>query len=79
MDITIYDLIETAIDKFINQDGDIYSRIIRPATDLNHTVDLLITVRTFAVDTNNIIIEYPNGTVVAIKLLSCNYHKIEVM
>lgn len=79
MDITIYDLIETAIDKFINQDGDIYSRIVRPATDLNRTVDLLITVRTFAVDSQNIIIEYPNNSVVAIKLPSCNYHKIEVM
>lgn len=79
MDITIYDLIETSVDKFISQDADLYCRIIRPATDLNHTVDLLITVRTFAVDSNNIIIEYPNNSVVAIKLPSCNYHKIEVM
>lgn len=79
LDLTIYDLIESAVDKFIDQDGDVYGRIIRPATDLNHTVDLLLTVRTFAVDENNLIIEYPNNCVVAIKLPSCNYHKIEVM
>lgn len=79
MDITIYDLLEKEIDKFINQDGDLYSRVIRKATDLNPTVDLQISVRTFAVDSNYLIIEYPNSSVVAIKLLSCNYHKIEVM
>lgn len=79
MDITIYDLLENEIDKFINQDGDLYSRVIRKATDLVRTVDLQISVRTFAVDCNNLIIEYPNSSVVAIKLPSCNYHKIEVM
>lgn len=79
MDITFYDLIETAVDKFINQDADLYGRIIRKATDLNHTVDLQLTVRTFAVDSNNVIIEFPNNSVVAINLPSCDYLKVEVM
>lgn len=79
LDITIYDLIESAVDKFIGQDGDIYGRIIRPVSKFNNTVDLQLTVRTFVVDGNNLIIEYPNNCLVAIKLPSCNYHKIEVM
>lgn len=79
LDITIYDLIESAVDKFIDQDGDIYGRIIRPISEFEKTVDLQLTVRTFAVDGNNLIIEYPNNAVVAIKLPSCNYLKIEVM
>lgn len=79
MDITIYDLIENAVDKFINPSSDLYGRIIREATDLEHTVDLQLTVRTFAVDSSHIIIEYPNDSVVAINIPSCEYLKIEVL
>ena len=79
MDLTIYDLIESAIDKFINQDSDIYAHIIRKPSKFEQTVDLLITVRTVAIDDNHIIIEYPKGAVAAINIQSCNYHKVEVM
>lgn len=79
MDLRIIELIESAVDKFINQDSDLYAHIDRKATSLNPTVDLTISVRTVAVDSNNIIIEYPNGNYVAINLPSCNYLKIEVM
>lgn len=79
MDLTIYDLIESAVDKFINQDSDIYARIIRKPSKHDMTVDLLINVRTVAIDDSHIIIEYPNGAVAAINIPSCNYLKIEVM
>jgi hypothetical protein len=79
MDLTIYDLIESAVDKFINQDSDIYARIVREPSTFDQTVDLLINVRTVAIDDNHIIIEYPNGAVAAINIPSCNYLKIEVM
>lgn len=79
MDLTIYDLIESAVDKFINQDSDFYAHVIRKPSRFNQTIDLLISVRTVAIDDNHIIIEYPNGAVTAINIPSCNYHKIEVM
>lgn len=79
MDLRIIELIETAVDKFINQDSDIYAHIDREPGRYNPTVDMTISVRTVAVDSNHIIIEYPNGNVVAINLPSCNYLKIEVM
>lgn len=79
MDLRIIELIESAVDKFINQDSDIYAHIDREATSLNPTVDMCITVRTVAVDSSHIIIEYPNGNVLAVNLPSCNYLKIEVM
>lgn len=79
MDLTIYDLIESAVDKFINQDSDIYARIVRKPSTFGQTVDLLISVRTVAIDDSHIVIEYPNGAVAAINIPSCNYLKIEVM
>lgn len=79
MDMVIYDLDVNSVDCFINQDSDIYARIIRKATQFNHTVDLQITVKCIAVDSSNIIIEYPNGSGVHIKIPSSHYHKIEVM
>lgn len=79
MEITITDLLENQVDKFINQDTDIYGKVIRSATENNHTVDLVIKAKTFAVDNNHMIIEYPNINIVAVAISSCMYHKIEVI
>ena len=79
MEIIITDLLENQIDKFINQDTDVYGKVIRSATENNHTVDLVVKVKTFAVDSNHMILEYPNTNVVAISISSCMYHKIEVI
>ena len=79
MDMIIYDLDVNSVDYFINQDSDFYAHINRKATQFNHTVDLQITVKCIAVDSNNIIIEYPNGCGTHIKIPSDHYHKIEVM
>lgn len=79
MDMIIYDLDVNLVDLFINPSADIYSRIIRKETEFDNTVDLQITVKCLAVDDHNIIIEYPNGAGVHIKIPSNHYHKIEVM
>ena len=79
MEIIITDLLESEIDKFINQDADLYGKVIRSATENNHTVDLVVKVKTFAVDSNHMILEYPNTNIVAIPISSCMYHKIEVL
>lgn len=79
MDMIIYDLDVNLVDLFINQSADIYSRIIRKETEFDNTVDVQITVKCLAVDDHNIIIEYPNGAGVHIKIPSNHYHKIEVM
>lgn len=79
MDMLIYDLDVNLVDLFINPSGDIYSRITRPANKYNNTVDMQITVKCLAVDDHNIIIEYPNGAGVHVKIPSNHYHKIEVM
>ena len=79
MDMTIFDLHEDMIDRFISQDTDLYSRVIRQATNLDPTLDLLIHIRTFAVDNNHIIIEFPNGNVLAVDISASHYHKIEAM
>lgn len=88
MDITIYDLIESEVDKLITQDSDIYGRSIRPGQSMespfpedrvSHTVDLLFNVTAVAVDDHHLIMEFPNGNILAVPLDSYNYHKIEVM
>ena len=79
MEIIITDLLENQVDKFINQDTDIYGKVIRSATENNRTVDLVIKVKTFAVDNNHMILEYPNTNIVAVAISSCMYHKIEVI
>lgn len=79
MDMIIYDLDVNLVDLFINPSADIYSRIIRKESKFNNTVDVQITIKCIAVDDRNIIIEYPNGAGVHIKIPSSHYHKIEVM
>lgn len=79
MDMIIYDLDVKLVDLFINPSGDLYSRIIRKETEYDSTVDIQITVKCIAVDDRNIIIEYPNGVGIHIKIPSNHYHKIEVM
>lgn len=79
MEIIITDLLENEIDKFINQDTDLYGKVTRSATENNRTVDLVVKVKTFAVDNNHMILEYPNTNIVAISISSCMYHKIEVL
>lgn len=79
MDLTIYNLIESSVDKFINQDSDIYARIVREPSKFEPTVDILMSVRTVAIDDSHVIIEYPNGAVAAINIPSCNYLRIGVM
>lgn len=78
MDMTIYDLAENQIDKFINQDTDLYGRVVS-THPLEHTVDILVNIKTVAVDGHYIIIEFPNNNICAIPVDSYNYHKIEVM
>ena len=79
MDIFIYDLDVNSVDKFINPDTDQYGRITRKETDVDQTVDLLINVKTVAIDENFIIVEYPNGNGAVFPVSSCHYHKIEVL
>lgn len=79
MEIIITDLLDNQVDKFINQDTDVYGKVIRSATENNRTVDLVIKVKTFAVDNNHMILEYPNTNIVAVAISSCMYHKIEVI
>ena len=78
MDMTIYDLASCQLDKFINQDTDLYGRVVETYTH-EDTVDLLINIKTVAVDDHHIIIEFPNNAICAIPVDSFNYHKIEVM
>lgn len=79
MDMLIYDLDVNLVDLFINPSADIYARIIRKESKYNNTVDIQISVKCIAIDDRNIIIEYPNGAGVHIKIPSNHYHKIEVM
>ena len=79
MDIIIYDLDVNSVDLFINPSVDVYSRIVRPANEFDNTVDMQISIKCIAVDERNIIIEYPNGAGVHIRIPSNHYHKIEVM
>lgn len=79
MDMIIYDLDVNLVDLFINPSADIYARIIRKESKFNNTVDVQITVKCIAVDDRNIIIEFPNGCGVHIRIPSNHYHKIEVM
>lgn len=79
MEITIYSLFETEIDKFICQDTDYYAHISRSATDEDPTVDIIISTKCVAVSDNHIIIEFPNGAILHVTIQSCMYHKIEVM
>lgn len=88
MDITIYDLLESEVDKLITQDSDMYGRSLRPAQSMkspfpedrvSHTVDLLFDVTAVAVDDHHLIMEFPNGNILVVPLESYNYHKIEVM
>ncbi len=79
MELWIFDLDEHDIDKFISQDTDRYARILRPATDKDPTVDLIIKVKTFAVDSEHLIFEFPNNGILAVQVPSFHYHKIEVM
>lgn len=88
MDITIYDLLESEVDKLITHDSDMYGRSIRPGQSMespfpedrvSHTVDLLFNVTAVAVDAHHLIMEFPNGNILAVPLESYNYHKIEVM
>ena len=79
MDVTIKDLYEPALDKFINQDTDRFGRITRKATDHDRTVDLLINVDAITVGDHFISIKYPNGNIAFIPCKSDNYLKVEVM
>ena len=79
MQIFIKSLDEKMIDKFICQESDVYARIIHPATLNDPTVDLLIRVRSVAVDNNKITIEFPNGAGFVVNVSSFHYHKIEVL
>ena len=79
MELFIISLDEKMIDKFICQEADLYARIIRPAALNDSTVDLLIKVRTVAVDNNKIIIEFPNGAGLVVNMSNIHYHKIEVL
>lgn len=79
MDMIIYDLDVNLVDLFINPSGDEYSRVVREPNEFNNTVDMQISIKCIAVDDRNIIIEYPNGAGVHIRIPSNHYHKIEVM
>ena len=79
MDITIYDLSEEVLDRFINQDTDRYGRVVRRASEFNKTVDLLINVKAFSVNEEHIFIEFPNGNQLLVPVQSNYYHKIEVL
>lgn len=79
LDLFIYDLSENLIDFFINQDTDRYGRITRQATECNKTVDMVINVKTVALDASRLIIEYPNGNTCTINVPSNHYHKMEIL
>lgn len=79
MEIIINSLDENIIDNFICQDSDRYARIIRPATDNDRTVDLIIRVRTVAVTPEAIVLDFPNGSIFSVNCSSIHYHKIEVL
>ena len=79
MDLFIYDLAVDMVDRFINQDTDRFGRITRKESEFHNTVDLVINVKTVAVDSEHLIIEFPNGNVCAINVPSDHYHKMEIM
>lgn len=79
MEIIIKSLDVNSVDSFVCQDSDLYARIIRPESEIDPTVDLMIQIRTVAVDAEHIIIEFPNGSVFAVNIPSFHYHMIEVM
>lgn len=79
MQIIINSLDYKVIDRLICQDSDMYARIIRPDSEEDPTVDVAIHIKTFAVDSEHLIIEFPNNSVLAINLPSFHYHTIEVL
>lgn len=79
MDLEFKDLHVDMVDRLINMDTETYGRIVRKATDLNHTVDFLLHVKTVAVDEHRFIIEFPNGNITTLQIPINTYHKIEVM
>lgn len=79
MDVFIYDLDVNSVDSFINPSTDMFGRITRKATDIEHTVDLLINVEAIAINADYMIIEYPNNAIAVIRVPAHCYHKIEVL
>ncbi len=79
MEIIINSLDIESIDLFINQDFDIYARIIRKETPKDPTVDLLVRVRAVEIDSNHLVVLFPNNSVASLNLPSFHYHKIEVI
>ena len=79
MEIIINSLDVHAIDLFINQDFDVYARIIRRETPKDPTVDLLVRIRAIEVDNNHLVVLFPNNSVASVNLPSFYYHKIEVL
>ena len=79
LDLFIYDLDESIIDRFINQDTDRYGRVTREAAEHHRTVDLIINVKTVAIDARYLIIEFPNGNVCKIDVPSNHYYKMEIL
>lgn len=79
MDITIFSLDLSIIDKLTTQDMDIYSRVIRKATDYDPTCDLLINLAGLTVTEHHMLFTFPNGNQFFIEVPSNYYHKIEVM
>lgn len=79
MDMYIKSLDANQIDLFINPSSDRFGHIERRESEFNHTVDLLITVRSVIITETSIIIFYPNDSVATINCPSKYYHKIELL
>ena len=79
MDMYIKCLDANQIDLFINPSTDRFGRIDRRESEFNHTVDLLINIRSVIVSETSIIIFFPDNSVVTINCPSKYYHKIELL
>lgn len=79
MDMYIKSLDVNRVDYFINPSTDRFGRIDRRESEFNHTVDLLINIRSVIVSETSIIIFFPDDSVCTINCPSKYYHKIEVL
>ena len=79
MEIIIKSLDVHAVDFFINQDFDVYSRIMRTETAEDPTVDLIVRIKAIEIDNNHLVFLFPNNSVASLNLPSFYYHMIEVL
>lgn len=80
MEAKINSLDVHSVDNFINLSLDRFMSVEREATHSDPTVDILVThLRTFAVTSESIVLDFSNGSIFVVNVPSFHYHSIEVL